>query len=284
MRTPDVETTHEGSDIFRECLAGVEDGPDPDAPFIFDEAQRLFRQAVLFHRQAFSKSRAELARCEAELRKLMEERDDHKRLYVQKEEEVRDLRVELAKARQEQTELIEKAQQKGELVEQLRENLKMKEVETLGWKQHMNCLASEKDTLREQLTSIERQLQNAKEESLARSRTIEELEAKSAAELTKAKYQAEAFESSYRADAKAANTWAQEISIAAEVKLSRALDHARRQSRRETLEEVHARGFDLSTDIDKAKTLEDEAATLLCDGDDFASGSESGEDENEVPE
>ncbi|XP_019246642.1 PREDICTED: uncharacterized protein LOC109226311 [Nicotiana attenuata] len=96
--------------------------------------------------------------------------------------------------------------------------------------------------------------------------------------------EAEAFESSYRADAKAANTRAQEISITAEVKLSCALYHARWQSRREPLEEVHARGFDLSADIERAKTLEEEAAVLLSDDEDSASGFESGGDEDEVPE
>ncbi|XP_070007595.1 uncharacterized protein [Nicotiana sylvestris] len=151
-------------------------------------------------------------------------------------------------------------QQKGELVEQLQEELKTKEVETLGWKQHMNCLASEKDALQEQLTSIECQLQNAKEESLVRSRKIEELEAKSAVELAKAKSEAEAFVSSYRTNTEAANTRKKEIFIAAEVKLSCALDHAR------------------------AKTLEEVAAALLFDDEDSASGSESGGDEGEVPE
>ncbi|XP_019229685.1 PREDICTED: uncharacterized protein LOC109210689 [Nicotiana attenuata] len=160
----------------------------------------------------------------------------------------------------------------------------MKEAKTLGWRQSMERLASEKDTLREQLASIERQLQSVKEESLARSRKIEELEAKSAAELAKAKTDAEAFVSAYRADTEAANTRAKEISAAAEVKLSCALNHARRQSRRETLEEVHARGFDLSADIEKAKTLEEEAAVLLSDDDDSPSGSESGGDKDEVPE
>ncbi|XP_019266595.1 PREDICTED: titin-like [Nicotiana attenuata] len=225
---------------FREAQAmRVEDDPGPNALFIFDEAQRLLKQAVALHRQAFSKSQAELARCESELKKLVEERDIFKRLYVQKEEEVRDLRVELTKARQQQTEVIEK----------LREELKGKKAETLGWKQHMDRLASEKDTLWDQLTSIERQLQNAKREILAQNRKIEELEAKSVAELAKAKSEAEAFVASYRADAEATNIRAQEISIAAEV-----------------------------------KTLEDEAAALLSDDEDSTSGSESGGYEDEVPE
>ncbi|XP_070030690.1 uncharacterized protein [Nicotiana sylvestris] len=175
-------------------------------------------------------------------------------------------------------------QQKRELVEQLREELKMKEADTLGWRQGMDSLASGKETLREQLASLERQLRSMKDESVARSLKIEELKAKSAAELAKAKSDDEAIISSYRADAEAANARAKEISFAAEVKLSSALDHARRQSRRETLEEVHVRDFDLSADIERAKTLEEEATALRSDEDDSVSGSESGGEEDEVPE
>ncbi|XP_070014994.1 kinetochore protein SLK19-like [Nicotiana sylvestris] len=154
---------------------------------------------------------------------MVEERDVLKRLYVQKEGE---------------------AQQKGELVEQLRKEVMINEVETLGWKKHIDRLASKKDTLWEQLTSIEQQLQNTKEESLARSRKIEELEAKSVAELVKAKFEAEAIVSSYRADTKASNIQAHEISIVAD----------------------------------------EEASALISNDEDSASGSKSGGDEDEVPE
>ncbi|XP_019255035.1 PREDICTED: uncharacterized protein LOC109233608 [Nicotiana attenuata] len=146
----------------------------------------------------------------------------------------------------------------------------------------MDDLASEKETLLEKLASLECQFESVREDSLARGRDIEELKAKSAAELAKAKSDAEAIMSSYRADAEAANVRAKEISSAVEVKLSRALDHARRQSRRTTLEEVHVRDFDLSADIEKEKILEEEDAALLFDKDDSDSGSESGGAEGEV--
>ncbi|XP_019255117.1 PREDICTED: golgin subfamily A member 6-like protein 4 [Nicotiana attenuata] len=252
MKYSEVGASHEGHDIFRECLAEIEDGLGLDASFIFDE------------------SRADLTRCEAELKKVSEEMDNLKTLYAKKEEEIIDLRAELAKACQQQIAFTEEFQRKGELVEQLREELKMKEAETLGWRQSMDDLASERETLREQLASLERQFQSVKEERLARGREIKELKVNFAAEMAKAKSDAEAIMSSYRADAEAANSRAKEISTTAEVKLSCALDHARRQSWRETLEE--------------AKTLEEEAASLLSDEDDSASGSETGEDEDEVPE
>ncbi|XP_019241609.1 PREDICTED: centrosomal protein of 63 kDa-like [Nicotiana attenuata] len=234
---------------------------------------------MTLHREAFSKSRAKLTRCEAELKKLVEERDGLKLLYIQKEKEIMELRAKLTRAHREQTELIE---QKGELVEQLREEATIKEAETLGRKQHMDRLASEKDTLRAQLTSIDCQLQSVKEESLALAQKIEELEAKLAVEHAKAK--SEALVASYRVDAEGANIRAQEIYVGAEVKLSCAVDHARRQSHRETLEEEHARGFNLSADIESAKALEDEASALLSDDENSASGSQSARDEDEAPE
>ncbi|XP_070029596.1 uncharacterized protein [Nicotiana sylvestris] len=284
MRSSEVEASHEEHDIFRECLVGLEDGPDLDVSFIFDEACRLFKQVVVLHKKAFSKSRTDLARYEAELKKISKERDNLKTLYVKKEVEISDLRVKLAQAGQGRAEYVEKFYQKADSVAHLQEELKMKEVETLGWRQSMHNLASEKETLLEEQASLECQFQSVKEESLSRGRDIEELKAKSVAELAKRRSDAEVVMSSYRADAKAANDQAKEISSTTEVKLSNALDHARRQSRRATLEEVHNRGFDFSADIERAKILEEEAAALLSDENDSASGSESGGDEEEIPE
>ncbi|XP_070029901.1 uncharacterized protein [Nicotiana sylvestris] len=194
METTDMGTTHEGEDIFCGCLAGVDDVSDLDATIIFYEALRLLNQVVMLHREAFTKSQAELNQCESDLKRLMEERDTLKRLCVQKEEEIRDLRAELV-------------QQKVEKIEQLRE-----EAETLRWKQNMDRLASEKDTARAQLSSIEHQLQSIIEESLARAKKIEELETRLAAEFAKAtsvaekaKADTEAVMVVYRSDAEAAN-------------------------------------------------------------------------------
>ncbi|XP_070045024.1 vicilin-like seed storage protein At2g18540 [Nicotiana tomentosiformis] len=175
-------------------------------------------------------------------------------------------------------------QQKAELVEQLREEAKMKEAETLGWKQNMDRLASEKEAVRAQLSLVELQLQSVKKENLARAQKIEELEIWLATELARATSEVEELVTSYRADVEAANTRAKEISDAAEVRLSRVAEHTRRKSRRETLKEVHARGFDLTADIENAKVLEDEVRALLSDEEDSASRSESRGDEDEAPE
>lgn len=82
MKTPDADIGHEGGDIFRYCFDGLEDDPEPDASFIFNEAQRLLKRALVLRREASFKSRTELSQCEAELKKLTKGRDDLKLLYV----------------------------------------------------------------------------------------------------------------------------------------------------------------------------------------------------------
>ncbi|XP_019265384.1 PREDICTED: uncharacterized protein LOC109242944 isoform X2 [Nicotiana attenuata] len=105
LETLDVGTTHDGEDIFRGCHAWVDDVSDLDATIVFGEAHRLLNQDVTLHREAFTKYQAELSRCEDNLKRLTEERDALKRVYVQKEEELKDLRAELAQARKEEAEL-----------------------------------------------------------------------------------------------------------------------------------------------------------------------------------
>nr|XP_009790675.1 PREDICTED: uncharacterized protein LOC104238094 [Nicotiana sylvestris] len=155
----------------------------------------------------------------------------------------------------------------------------------------MDLLASKKDTAQAQLSSVERQLQSMKEEILVRAKKIEELETQLVAELAKAtsevekvKAEAEAFMAVYRANAEAANAQAKDIFYVAEVRLSCVASHAKYQSRRETLEEIHARGFDLTADIESEKVLEAEVEAFLSDDESgSASGYESGEYEDEAP-
>lgn len=137
----------------------------------------------------------------------------------------------------------------------------------------MDSLASEKETLREQLATLKRRLKNVKEESLDQGHKLEELKSKSVAELATVRPDAKAIIYSYRADTKAANAREKENPSVAKVKLSSALDHARRPSRRETIKEVHARDFDLSSNTERANTLVEEDAAFLFDDDDSASGS-----------
>ncbi|XP_070056633.1 filament-like plant protein 3 [Nicotiana tomentosiformis] len=215
------------------------------------ELEDSFERALAFHQEAFFMSRAELSRCEADFRGLSEESNALKLLSGQKDEEIKDLQAELAKAHQEQIDLIEQVvkilkahgldsgtmdnisisqlQQKIERIEQFCEEVDTIKVESLGWKEGMVRFAAEKEVARAQLSSVESQLQGMKEKSSTQARKIEELEA------------------------------------------------------REKLEEIHARCFDLTNEIIEAREHEIEAGALATsddDDDDDVSKSESEERED----
>ncbi|XP_070046326.1 uncharacterized protein [Nicotiana tomentosiformis] len=167
--------------------------------------------------------------------------------------------------------------------------------ETLGWKDGMDRLATEKKTARAQLSSVENQLQSIKEKNSVQARKIEELEARLASELAKAKSDAErakanadAFVAVYQADAKVAQVQGREAAETANTRAHWVAEHSICRSRRETLEEIHARGFDLTEEIKRAKEIEADAEALASDDDDDdddgdygrKSGSESGEEPN----
>ncbi|XP_019232390.1 PREDICTED: uncharacterized protein LOC109213091 [Nicotiana attenuata] len=227
MGTLDVEGAHRGEDLFRGYW--VEDAANMiEASSLFDEAQQALSRALF--KEAFSISRTELSRCEADLQRLTEERNSLK-LLCGKKKETKGLRAELATAHKEQTDLIEKVMKileaqcstKAKKIEQLREEVNMMRAKTLGWKQNMDRFASEKDAARAQLSSAESQLQGMKEESSAQAKKIEELEARLAAELAKVKSEAEkvkadaeAIVAVYQSDAEAAQAQARESSEAAQ--------------------------------------------------------------------
>ncbi|XP_070041643.1 uncharacterized protein [Nicotiana tomentosiformis] len=262
-----------------------------------DEEEEKKRRAAVVHREACSRSRAELRRYEADLQWVMEERNTLKLLLGKMGEEIKDLRAELAKTHQDQTDLSEQVmillkaygldigtkanfsvsqlQQKLEMIRKLCEEVDVIKAESLKWKESMDRFAAEKEAARAQLSSAENQLQSMKGKSSVQARRIEELDARLASELAKAKSDAEkakvdadAFVAVYRADAEAFQC----------------------QSRRETLKEIHARGFDLSEEIKRAKDLKADVEPLASDDgdgdtdDDGDDGSKSGSESGEEPD
>ncbi|XP_070047189.1 nuclear matrix constituent protein 1b-like [Nicotiana tomentosiformis] len=321
LKTLSVEGGHRREDPFHDYFTGVEDATrmsdlevsrkdSGEASGLFNEVQRALNRASVLHREECSRSRAELSRYEADLRRLTEERNALRLRCEQREEEIKDLRAELTKAHQDQTYLIEQVmkilkthgldsgseanisisqlQQKLEMIEQLREEVDIIKAETLGWKESMDRLAADKEVVRAQLSLAESQLQGMKERSSVQARKIEELEARLTFELAKAKSEAEkakaeadAFVAVYRADAETAQVQARKASETSQTRAYWVVELAKCQSRRETLEEIHARGFDLTEEIKKAKELEAEAGALASDDDDddeSKSRSESGEE------
>ncbi|XP_070039085.1 nuclear matrix constituent protein 1b-like [Nicotiana tomentosiformis] len=283
LGTLDVGRSHEGEDPFRDLFTSVEDIVGPS------DVSSHFCEASSVHREACSRSRAELSRYEADLRRVTEERNTLKLLCGKREEEIRDLRAELARAHQDQTDLTEQLQQKLEVIGKLREEVDTIRAEALGWKYGMDRLAAEKETARAQLSSAGSQLQGMKERSSVQARKIEELEARLASELAKAiseaekaKANADTFVAVYRVDAEATQVQAREAAETAKTRAHWVAELAKCQSRRETLEEIHARGFDLTEEIKRAKELEADAGALAFDGDN--DGSESGSDSRVEPD
>nr|XP_016482910.1 PREDICTED: uncharacterized protein LOC107803656 [Nicotiana tabacum] len=185
LKTLSIEGVHGREDLFR-----LEEGPGRG----LEPLQRSTSSSEsALHREAFSRSRAELSR----------------------EEEIKDLQAELAKAHQDQSDLIEQLQQKIEVIGQLRDKVDMMKAETLGWKESMDRFAAEKETALSQLSSVESLLRGMKEKSSAQEGKIAELEARLAYELEKAKSEpekakaeADAIVAVYRADAEAAQVQA----------------------------------------------------------------------------
>ncbi|XP_070047204.1 uncharacterized protein [Nicotiana tomentosiformis] len=177
---------------------------------------------------------------------------------------------------------ISQLQQKIEMIGKLREEVNVIRTESLRWKEGMERFATKKEIARAQLSSSETQLQKIKEKGLVQARRIEELEARLASVLAKAEFDAkkakadvDALVAVYRADAKATQVQAREAAESADIRAHWVAELAKCQSRRETLKEIHARGFDLAEEIKRAKELKDDAESLVSNGDDDESNSVS---------
>ncbi|XP_070034908.1 uncharacterized protein [Nicotiana tomentosiformis] len=310
----EMSRSHKGEDPFRDLFTSVEDaaGRSDVSGFLW-EVQLAVNRALAVHREAYSRSRAELHRFEIDLRRVTEERNALKLLFGQRKEEIKGLRAELAKAHQDQTDLTEQVmlilrthgldsglkanisvsqlQQKLETIGQLREEVDTIRAETMGWKDGMDRLATEKETIRAQLSSTVSQLQGMKEKSLVQARRIEELEARLASELAKAKSDAEkaksyadALVAVYRADTEAAQVQAREAVETANTRAHWVAELAKCRSRRETLEEIHAWGFDLTEEIKSSKELEADAEALASDDDDDDDDDDDGSKIGEEPD
>ncbi|XP_070035710.1 uncharacterized protein [Nicotiana tomentosiformis] len=296
LKAPDIGRGSSVGDPFRDCSTGVDDVSDiSDTSILLEEAQRL-----LF--RAFTKFRADLSQCETELQKVSEERNALKLLYGQKDETIKDLQADLATAREEEAELDKQVsifliecglaltveantslsllQQKVERIELLRGEVDLVKADSDRWKENIDRLAAEKETTLAKLSLAEVQLRGIKEKSSAQAKRIEELETglgEAKVEIEKTKVMADKSIAMYRTDAKATQMQLREASDREQW----IINSAKCQSRREILEEIHTRGFDLSEEIARAKVLEAEARQLVSfdDEDDDEEGSPGGSDE-----
>ncbi|XP_033515135.1 GRIP domain-containing protein RUD3-like [Nicotiana tomentosiformis] len=150
-------------------------------------------------------------------------------------------------------------QKRLDQTEQLQVEVDTMKAEAEEQKKNMDCLASEKETVRAQLASAEVQLRAIKEKYSVQVNTIEglqyqlnsaifgqenlakELEA-AKLEVTVVRAEADDKVAQYKADAEAIQDQAKNM-----------VKHARWQSRREGLEGVHVQNFDVLAEIENAK-------------------------------
>ncbi|XP_070030183.1 uncharacterized protein [Nicotiana sylvestris] len=150
----------------------------------------------------------------------------------------------------------------------------------------MDQLSTDKEVVTTQLASAETQLRGIKAKGLSQTKKIEELEAELARAQAKAIQAATEAEKTKAAADKSIAIYLKDIT-AVKSELREASDWekwsndlAKCQDQRETLEEIHARGFDLA----EAKARETDARFLVSSNDeDVASGSRDGEGEKYVP-
>ncbi|XP_019223775.1 PREDICTED: uncharacterized protein LOC109205517 [Nicotiana attenuata] len=245
-------------DLFQGCFAEIEDAND------FNDASSLFKKAQCL----LIRNRDEPMRGRAQ--KVSGKKKALRLLCSQREEELKDLRTALAKPQKSESELdeqvtailskfgllgptseantlISQLQQKLDMIGQLRGEVDRVRADCQQWKKNMDQLAAEKEDVKAQLDSAE-----------SAPREVEGLEA----ELVKARTKA--------AQAKAE---AAQAKVEAE------------KNKRETLEEIHARGFDLAEEIAEAQAREIDARFLVSsDDEDVVSGSRDGESDEDAPE
>ncbi|XP_070010419.1 uncharacterized protein [Nicotiana sylvestris] len=80
--------------------------------------------------------------------------------------------------------------------------------------------------------------------------------------LATAKSEAERDAATYKKDATMAHTMVRDMSMAAQQRLTRAIEYAKAKAKRESLEELEARGFELSADLEEACAVEGRLALM----------------------
>ncbi|XP_070024284.1 uncharacterized protein [Nicotiana sylvestris] len=181
-------------------------------------------------------------------------------------------------------------QQKLDMIGQLRGELNQVLADCHQWKENMDRLAAEKEAVKAQLTWAEAQFRGAEAKGLAQAKEIEGLGAelaKARTEVAQAKDEAE--KTKAVAD-KSIDIYKREAAVvqaelrAASNRAKRSNKLAKCQARRETLEEVRARGFDLAEEIAEAQARETDARFLVSsDDEDVVSGSGDEESEEDAP-
>ncbi|XP_019259880.1 PREDICTED: ankyrin repeat domain-containing protein 24-like [Nicotiana attenuata] len=283
--SPEVE-------IVPPSSAAISEGVNVDSPHANDNAPSEELGAATI---GSYKVLSELRQCEVEIKRVLGEEKALRLLCSRTEEELKDLRTALAKAQKSESELdeqvtliltkfgtlgpsseantlISQMQQKLNMIGQLRCKVDRVRADCHQWKENMDRLVAEKEAVKAQLASAEAQLRGIEAKGLAQAREIKELEAELAKARTKAAHA--------KAEAAQTKAEAEKTNVAADKLISIYC-----QARRETLEEIHDRGFNLAEEIAEAQARETDARFLISsDEEDMVSGCGDEESEEAAPE
>ncbi|XP_070020250.1 uncharacterized protein [Nicotiana sylvestris] len=220
---------------------------------------------------AFNKLKSELLRHEARLRKVID-REKSLRLFCDKrKDELAYLRYEASRSLNYESYLEEQLQKKTEDLECLRNEVGQAKRERDELRSRVDTQISAKKDALAKTSALEVQHCNAHENSLVRTDMIPRLESellKMKAKVMDARSKAEIIRA--KADKKVVAHLKEAVDAHAELRGaldqgSRNKEYPRCKSWRETLEEIHARGFDLSEEIKQAKVKEYDVKFLLSD-------------------
>ncbi|XP_070049861.1 uncharacterized protein [Nicotiana tomentosiformis] len=256
---------------------------------LFNEAQQTLNRASVLHHETFLRYQEEPSLLDAEAKEPIEKRDMYKLLNAQREEEAKSLWAELDAVQKEHVILVEEVkvfevtddevdlvtnggnpqfQQKIDRVDHLRTEMNTVKAETDEWRGMMDRLALEKETARAQLALAEAQLQVAKEKVEVQAKKVEELQSQLSSAASEQEIMAKELETAklatvvVKVDADEMVAQYKANVEAAQGRLKDIIDYEKRQLRREALEDIHARGFALSAEIETAKGLKAEAKKL----------------------
>ncbi|XP_070011448.1 tropomyosin-like [Nicotiana sylvestris] len=184
--------------------------------------------------------RDDLKQLEAEVRELTEKRDAFKFLSEQLEEEAKNLRAELEVARKDHADLVEKVKVFEVSIDEFDSVTDGQNSQLRAAKQRDEVQTKNVEELQSRLGSV----------VLDRDNLAKELKT-SKLEVVVVKAEADEIVAQYKANAKVAQDQSKNI-----------VEHMKWQSRKQALEEVHARGFNLSVEIEDAKVLKADAKKL----------------------
>nr|XP_016507665.1 PREDICTED: uncharacterized protein LOC107825329 [Nicotiana tabacum] len=196
--------------------------------------------ASIFHHEAFLSYRDDLKQLEAEVRELTEKRDASNLLNEQLEGEAKNLRAELEVARKDHADLVE-----------LVKVFEVSDDEFYSVTDGQNPqLRAAKERVEVQTKKVEELQSRPGSAFLDRDNFAKEIKM-TKSEVAMVKAEADEMVAQYKADAEADQDQSKNIA-----------EHMKWQSRRQALEEIHARGFDLSAEIENAKVFEAETRKL----------------------